>query len=129
MSKRLGGRLVTLTTMALAGLAIAAGPATAAGPDSEALQMYEATVTPTQFAELQADGFDVVDPEPVAGGVAVDLVLTEAERAAVSRTAGSISSCSATRTAAPPSSSRPGRPRTGSTSGATTTAPTASANT
>ena len=56
MSKRLGGRLVTLTTMAFAGLAIAAGQATAAGPsDAEALQMYEATVNAEQFAELQTE--------------------------------------------------------------------------
>ena len=85
MSKRLRGRLVTLTTMAIAGLVIAAAPANAAGPGPEALQMYEATVNPEQFSQLQTEGFDVVDPEPVSGGVAVDLVLSGSEREALAQ--------------------------------------------
>jgi hypothetical protein len=84
MSKRLGGRLVGLTIAAFAAMTIAAGQAGAASSDSGALQMYQATLSADQFAQLQADGFDVVDPEPAAGGdVAVELVLTRAERTAV----------------------------------------------
>ncbi|MET0957196.1 MAG: hypothetical protein ABWZ18_01680, partial [Solirubrobacterales bacterium] len=83
MSKRLGGRLVGLTIAAFAATTIAAGQAGAASSDSGALQMYESTVSAEQFAELQADGFDVVDPEPTLDGIAVDLVLTRSERAAV----------------------------------------------
>ena len=66
MSKRLGGRLVGFTAAAFAAFTITTGQAGAASSDSGALQMYEATVTGEQFAELQASGFDVVDPEPTA---------------------------------------------------------------
>ena len=83
MSKRLGGRLVGFTAAAFAAFTITTGQAGAASSDSGALQMYEATVTGEQFAELQASGFDVVDPEPTLDGVAVDLVLSRGERAAV----------------------------------------------
>jgi Zinc carboxypeptidase/Immune inhibitor A peptidase M6 len=85
MNERLVGRLLTLSTMALALLAIAAAPAAAAGDRAAALQMYEATVTAEQYEVLRSEGFDVVAPKPVAGGVAVDLVLTEAERAGLAR--------------------------------------------
>jgi hypothetical protein len=83
MSKRLGGRLVGLTIAAFAATTIAAGQAGAASNATGALQMYEATVDSEQFAELQAGGYDIVDPEPTTGGVAVDLVLSRAERRAV----------------------------------------------
>ena len=83
MSKRLGGRLVGFTAAAFAAFTITTGQAGAASSDAGALQMYEATVTGEQFAELQASGFDVVDPEPTLDGVAVELVLSRGERAAV----------------------------------------------
>jgi hypothetical protein len=83
MNKRLRARLASITLAATFGLAMAAGPASAASPDTGALQMYEATVTAEQFAELQRDGFDIVAPEPSADGVAVDLVLSPEERAEV----------------------------------------------
>ena len=48
--------------------------------------MYEATVsTPSSSPSCRRSGFDVVDPEPTADGVAVDLVLSRGERAAVAR--------------------------------------------
>ncbi len=86
MGKRFGGRLLIASVAAalIGGLSQTAS-AFAAGEDTEGLQMYEAAVTSEQFQELQSDGFDVVDPEPVAGGVSVDLVLSPSERAAVAR--------------------------------------------
>ncbi len=84
MSKRLGGRLVGLTMAAFAASTIAAGNAGAASSDSGALQMYEATVSAEEFADLQAGGYDIVDPQPAAGGaVALELVLSRGERTAL----------------------------------------------
>ncbi len=83
MGKLVGGRLGIVTMAVALVCSVQAGSALAAGQGGS-LQMYEATVTSEQFDELQSEGYDVVAPDPVPGGVAVDLVLSRAERAALS---------------------------------------------
>jgi hypothetical protein len=76
LREHLGRRAVVVTfALALLGLLGAAPSASAAGQ----LQMYEATVTQEQFSDL-VSGYDVVAPKPTADGIAVDLVLSRAQR-------------------------------------------------
>jgi hypothetical protein len=78
----LRGRLAITTTLCLllglVGLAPSAGAASRAQ-----LQQYEATVDPELYSEIVRAGYDVVAPEPTAGGIAVDLVLSPSERQAL----------------------------------------------
>jgi hypothetical protein len=57
--------------------------ALASAPDARAaeLDMYEGTVDPATFERLRTEGYDVVAPEPAAGGYAIDIVLTDQEKA------------------------------------------------
>ncbi len=75
MRKQLGRAAVLATSLALLGLAGIAPSAGAAGQ----LQMYEATVSQEQYREL-VSGYDVVAPQQTPEGVAVDLVLSNAQR-------------------------------------------------
>jgi hypothetical protein len=75
LRKQLGRAAVLATSLALLGLAGIAPSAGAAGQ----LQMYEATVSQEQYREL-VSGYDVVAPQQTPEGVAVDLVLSNAQR-------------------------------------------------
>ena len=86
MGKRFRGRGMLISiAIAVLGTFAQTGTAAAAGEQTDALQMYQATVTSEQFAEMQRQGIDVVAPEPTLDGVAVDLVLSQSERSALAR--------------------------------------------
>jgi hypothetical protein len=77
MRKRFGGLVAVAVTVATIG---SAAPA-AAAPGG--LQVYDATLTTDQFSQLQAEGYDIVAPQASADGVDTQLVLSPAERAAL----------------------------------------------
>ena len=71
---------------ALVGLALAMSvPASSAQRGGDQLDMYRATVRAGQVSELLAQGYDVVAQRDLAGGVEIDLVLTRAQSAELSR--------------------------------------------
>ncbi len=47
--------------------------------ETDALDIYTATVTPEQAAELSQEGVDIIRSEPAGADVEVDVVLTDAE--------------------------------------------------
>src|SRR5215218_608716 len=47
----------------------------------EPLEMYQATVSRAQVAKLAREGYDIAATRSVPGGVQVDLVLSDAQRA------------------------------------------------
>lgn len=57
--------------------------ATASAKQTEALNLYDASLTAEQFTELQRAGYDIVSPRPTGKGYAAQLVLTAAERKAL----------------------------------------------
>ncbi|MGH2987470.1 MAG: M14 family zinc carboxypeptidase [Solirubrobacterales bacterium] len=69
-------------TTALIGLGAPAASASAAAEPGP-LNMYSAQVSPEAFDQLRSEGYDVVNPRPTAGGIAVDLVLSSRERTAL----------------------------------------------
>ena len=73
-------RLLGISVIAAATLAVPA-TASASGP----LEMYEATVSGEQLAQLNAAGFDVAEIDGSGDAQSVDLVLSEADRAALAR--------------------------------------------
>ena len=83
MSKRLGGRLVGFTAAAFAAFTIATGQAGAASSDAGRCRCTRRRSPASSSPSCRRSGFDVVDPEPTLDGVAVDLVLSRGERAAV----------------------------------------------
>ncbi|MGH2963070.1 MAG: M14 family zinc carboxypeptidase [Solirubrobacterales bacterium] len=68
-----------LGLLAIAVLCLGLAGPTAAGAAGK-LQMYEAVVDQDRFNELLAGGYDVINPQQTADGVAVDLVLSPRER-------------------------------------------------
>ena len=75
-------RTVLSMSLLLAILAFAAGAAgsSAGGPRSAvSLDLYTGVVSSEKLGQLVRQGYDIADARPAAGGVQVDLVLTEAE--------------------------------------------------
>lgn len=82
MKVRAVGRHPAMVGALLALVAALAGSlGTARDAGAAELNLYEATVDPETLERLRAEGYDVVAPEPAAGGYAIDLVLDADERA------------------------------------------------
>jgi Zinc carboxypeptidase len=76
-------RTILLAAVLAAASVTVVAPATAQEGQAEeggALDIYTATVTPAQAAEMSQEGVDIVRAEQAGANVAVDAVLTEAER-------------------------------------------------
>ncbi|TDD66900.1 zinc carboxypeptidase [Jiangella aurantiaca] len=81
-SRRLAAALA-ITGLGLSLLVTSGAGAQEGAPDEQSLEVYTAEVTGAEAAALAGEGLDVVATEPTAGGVTVDLVLSEDEAQAL----------------------------------------------
>ncbi|HSI81751.1 MAG TPA: M14 family metallopeptidase [Solirubrobacterales bacterium] len=73
--------VVLFSLLAWGACAVLPSAASAQGP----LRMYEAVLSPEQYNELAAGGYDIASVDEIADGIAVDLVLTPRQSAELRR--------------------------------------------